>query len=68
MVPRIYQLQLYRQLIQVIIMHYTTHHHLFQKNNVLANNRWLRRIVTTGFAFFLIKGLIWIAAGIWILY
>jgi len=50
-------------------MQYITQHFLFQKQqNTAANNKWLRRVVTTGFTFFLIKGLIWIAAGVWILY
>lgn len=29
-------------------------------------NKWLKRIFTAGFFFFLIKGLIWIAAVVWI--
>jgi len=48
-------------------MQYITNHYLPQKKqNTLANNKWLRRIFATGFAFFLIKGLAWIAAVVWI--
>ncbi|NOQ90932.1 MAG: hypothetical protein GQ549_08310 [Gammaproteobacteria bacterium] len=62
-------------------MQYITHHYLFQKpprkqpqnqpqnqQGTSANNKWLRRIYTTGFVFFLIKGLAWIAAAAWVVY
>ncbi len=77
MAPRTYQLHPYRKLLQAAIqetiMQYITQHYLFpkrfqQQQNTTANNKWLRRIVTTGFAFFLIKGLAWIAAAVWVIY
>jgi len=54
-------------------MQYITQHYLFQKRfqkqqNTAANNKWLQRIVTTGFIFFFIKGLAWIAAAVWVIY
>lgn len=27
--------------------------------------QWLRRVMTAGFAFFLVKGLLWIALAVW---
>ena len=42
-----------------------------QLNNA-TDNKWLRRIVRqiykAGFAFFLIKGLLWITVGVWVVY
>lgn len=34
---------------------------------MLPNSNWLRRACTMGFVFFLIKGLAWIAAAVWII-
>jgi len=31
-------------------------------------NKWLQRACTTGFVFFLAKGLVWIAATVWVIY
>lgn len=31
-------------------------------------NKWLRRACTTGFVFFLAKGLVWVVAAIWVVY
>lgn len=44
--------------------------HIFhqQKKNAVASNKWLQRLYATGFAFFLIKGLVWIAAAVWVVY
>ena len=59
----------FRQALQVTIMQYITHHPLPQKRlNTAANNKWLQRTVATGFAFFFIKGLVWIAAAVWVVY
>jgi hypothetical protein len=54
-------------------MQYITQNYLFQERflkqkNKTTDNKWSRRIVKTGFAFFLIKGLLWIAAAVWVVY
>ena len=62
-------------------MQYITQNYLFQERfqkqqnnatqkqlNNATDNKWLRRIAKTGFAFFLIKGLLWIAVGVWVVY
>jgi hypothetical protein len=36
--------------------------------SVALTNKWLRRACTTGFVFFLAKGLVWIAAAVWVIY
>jgi hypothetical protein len=50
-------------------MRYITQHYQQQKQQDTATNKqWLRWLYTTGFAFFFIKGLAWIAAAAWIVY
>ena len=40
-----------------------------QKSQTAAQpNKWLQRVYTTGFVFFLAKGLAWIIAAIWVIY
>jgi hypothetical protein len=54
---------------QVSIMQYIKQNYLFKKPQSSAeNNKWLRQIYKAGFAFFLIKGLLWIAAAVWVVY
>ena len=50
---------------QVNTMQFITHQ---KPLSVAPGNKWLRRACTTGFAFFLAKGLVWIAAAVWVIY
>ena len=47
-------------------MQYLTHDNIQQ--NHIQSNKWLRRIFTTGFVFFFVKGLAWIAVAAWAVY
>jgi hypothetical protein len=50
-------------------MQHIEQNHLYQKQqNITLNNKWSRRIYATGFLFFFIKGLAWIAAAVWVVY
>jgi hypothetical protein len=41
----------------------------YQKpQRVVLTRKWLRRTCATGFVFFLAKGLVWIAAAVWVIY
>ena len=53
------------QFIQVTIMQFLTHQKL---QSIVPVNKWLRRIYTAGFVFFLAKGLVWIVAAVWVFY
>ena len=37
-------------------------------HSAAPGTKWLRRACTTGFVFFLAKGLLWIAATVWVIY
>jgi len=50
---------------QVNTMQSLTHQ---KPQGVALINKWLRRAWTTGFVFFLAKGLVWIAAAVWVIY
>jgi hypothetical protein len=50
---------------QVNMMQSLTHQ---KPQGVALINKWLRLAWTTGFVFFLAKGLVWIAAGVWVIY
>jgi len=34
----------------------------------VLTNKWLWRVFTTGFVFFLAKGLVWLAVAAWVIY
>lgn len=36
--------------------------------SITHKNKWLRRVYTTGFVFFLAKGVVWLAAISWAFY
>jgi hypothetical protein len=63
--PHIYSINL----LEVINMQHIEQNHLYQKQqNITLNNKWSRRVYATGFLFFFIKGLAWIAAVVWVVY
>ena len=43
-----------------------TYNNVQQKHT--QGKKWLRRIFTTGFVFFFVKGLVWIAVAVWAVY
>jgi hypothetical protein len=58
-------------------MQYITHNGINQKRpmqqvqtakSTTQKNRWLQRLYTTGFVFFLAKGVVWIVAVSWAVY
>jgi len=34
----------------------------------MSGNKWLQRACATGFIFFMLKGLLWIVAAVWLVY
>lgn len=55
----------FQQVSQVTAMQTMTHQ---KSQSAVLTNQWLWRVCTTGFVFFLAKGLVWLAVAVWVIY